>query len=96
MVLSRAIVVLSCAVLAATAAMAVIHSRHSSRLMFAELQELKAERDALDVEWGKLLLEEGAWAQHRRIERTARTRLGMALPLPEQIAIVYAEADKSK
>ena len=93
--LSRAIMVLSCAVLAA-AATAVIHSRHSSRLMFAELQELKAERDALDIEWGKLLLEEGAWAQHRRIERTARTRLGMALPLPAQMAIVYTEADNSK
>ena len=92
--LSRAIVVLSCAVLAA--ATAVIHTRHSSRLMFAQLQELKAERDALDIEWGKLLLEEGAWAQHRRIEQTARTRLGMALPLPEQIAIIYADADEKR
>lgn len=61
-------------------AVAVVELRHESRRLYTELARLQAERDALNVEWGKLLLEEGAWSQHRRIEALARVRLGMDLP----------------
>ena len=44
------------------------------------MQALQAQRDALNVEWGQLLLEEGAWSQHRRVELLARTRIGMSVP----------------
>jgi cell division protein FtsL len=66
----------------------IIETRHRSRLMFAELQSLRAQRDALVVEWGKLLLEEGTWSQHRRIESMARTRLNMETPAPDRIVVV--------
>jgi cell division protein FtsL len=59
-----------------------------SSVLSSELQVLQAERDALDVEWGKLLLEEGAWSEHRRVETVARQRLGMAIPDPKQVVIV--------
>ena len=72
----------------------VVQMRHESRQRFAELQERQAERDALNVEWGKLLLEEGAWSQHRRVEAIARTRLGMDTPDPVRIHVVRAGAGR--
>src|SRR5437879_2555668 len=66
-------------------AVAVVELRHESRVLYAQVQKLQVERDALNVEWGQLLLEEGAWSQHRRIEATARTQLGMELPTTAQI-----------
>ncbi len=69
-------------------AMAVVELRHDSRVLYAQWQKLQQERDALNVEWGQLLLEEGAWSQHRRIEAVAHAQLGMELPATPQVRIV--------
>lgn len=69
-------------------AFAVIQLRYSNRQMFTELQGLTQERDALNTEWGQLLLEQGVWSEHRRVEETAHVRLGMALPAGEQVVVV--------
>lgn len=69
-------------------AVVIIESRHQSRVAFAHLQSLKAERDELNIEWGKLLLEEGAWSQHRRIETVARARLDMGLPTVNDVWVL--------
>lgn len=66
----------------------VVQTRQESRQLFARLQALQTERDALNTEWERLLLEEAAWSQHRRIESTARARLGMDLPGAERIVVV--------
>lgn len=70
--------------------LAVIDLRHRNRLQFAELQKLKTERDALDTEWGQLLLEQATWSEHRRVEGMARIQLGMTLPRSEQVTVVHA------
>lgn len=80
------------ALAALVTALAVIEIRHENRLLFAELQGLQHERDALNTEWEQLLLEEGAWSQHGRIEQMARARLGMKTPGREQIVVVRAPA----
>lgn len=72
---------------------AVIQMRQESRELFAELQTQRAERDALNVEWGKLLLEEGAWSQRRRIEAIARQRLNMSTPDAAHIRVVRIDPD---
>lgn len=72
-------------------AMAVVALRHQSRSLFGQLQTLHAERDALNTEWGQLLLEEGTWSEHRRIEQMARTRLDMNIPQRDRIVIVDEE-----
>jgi len=69
-------------------AMAVVELRHESRMLYAQLQKLQQERDALNVEWGQLLLEEGAWSQHRRVESVARAQLGMELPNPQHVHVL--------
>lgn len=75
-------------------ALAVIELRHQSRLLFAQLQTARGERDALDVEWGQLLLEEGTWSEHRRVEAIARQRLDMNIPTKDRIVVVRSERAK--
>lgn len=85
----RAYIALIAAVLGA--AMLVIEMRHQSRLLFAQLQALRGERDALNIEWGQLLLEEATWSEHRRVEQLARTRLDMSLPGRDRIVVIRAD-----
>lgn len=82
----RKLIVLLAAVMITS--VAVVQTRHESRQRFSELQARVAERDALNVEWGKLLLEEGAWSQHRRVEAMARSRLNMSTPDAAHIRVV--------
>jgi cell division protein FtsL len=76
----------------AVSAAFVVELRHRNRNLYSELQALHAKRDGLNVEWERLLLEEATWSQHRRIELTARTKLGMDLPSSRQIVVVPLQA----
>jgi cell division protein FtsL len=69
-------------------ALAVVWSRHETRTLFIELQTLNGERDALDIEWGQLKLEQSAWSTHGRVEQTARVNLRMEIPRPSEVRIV--------
>lgn len=83
----RRALMLALALLAA--AVSVSELRHQSRVLFAQLEGLRAERDALNVEWGQLLLEQGTWSEHRRVEQIARARLEMSLPPRERIVVIH-------
>ncbi|MEX2479724.1 MAG: cell division protein FtsL [Gammaproteobacteria bacterium] len=61
-------------------AVEVVLNRHESRKLFVELQALRDARQALDEEWGQLLLEQATWATHVRIETVARDALDMVTP----------------
>jgi cell division protein FtsL len=69
-------------------AVAVVWSRHETRSLFIQLQALSADRDALDIEWGQLKLEQSAWSTHGRVEQTARVDLRMVIPRPDEVRIV--------
>ncbi|MGW8248041.1 MAG: cell division protein FtsL [Acidiferrobacterales bacterium] len=75
-------------VLIVISALSVITLRQQSRMSFAELQTLERQRDNLNIEWGRLLLEQGAWSQHQRVEKIARTKLGMQIPDSNQIDFI--------
>ena len=68
-------------------AISVVYSKHTNRKLFIELQQLNKNIDDLNIEWGKLQLEEGTWSDHGRIEKIARTKLNMLLP--EINSVVY-------
>jgi cell division protein FtsL len=70
-------------------AIGVVAQRHESRELFARLQEAQAERDAARVEWSRLQLEQAWLAEAGRIERQARTQLGM--DRPERVGILIEE-----
>lgn len=82
----KLVIVLTLIVL--TSSLGVIYTKHQSRKLFVELDILKKERDEMNVEWGRLQLEQSTLATHGRIERTAKKRLGMVTPEYEQILIV--------
>lgn len=69
---------LALAVLAS--ALGVVFAQHNSRLSFSGLQLLYAERDTLDIDWGRLQLEQSTLATHSRVEGIASARLRMRLP----------------
>jgi len=66
----------------------VVYTKYLSRKLFVELQGLRGERDVIDVEWNRLQLELGAWANHARIEQAAREQLGMRVPRADEIVVV--------
>jgi cell division protein FtsL len=73
--------------LAATA-IGVVFTKHEARSLFIQLQGLNGDRDALEIEWGQLKLEQSAWATHGRVEQTARVGLRMVIPRPNEVRIV--------
>jgi cell division protein FtsL len=69
-------------------AITVVSTKHEARSLFIQLQGLNGERDALEIEWGQLKLEQSAWATHGRVEQTARVGLRMVIPRPDEVRIV--------
>ena len=78
--------VLGLAVIAS--ALGLVYAKHEHRAKFVALQELERQRDHLNVEWGKLQLEQSTWGTHGRIEREARKRLKMETPQFEDIVVI--------
>ena len=76
------------ALIVLASSLGVVYAKHQSRKLFVELDTLKKERDEMNVEWGRLQLEQSTLATHSRIEHTAKQRLKMVTPEYEQILIV--------
>ena len=58
-------------------AIGVIYAKHRNRMLYVELTRLQQQQDELNVDWGRLQLEQSTWATHGRIETVARNKLGM-------------------
>jgi cell division protein FtsL len=69
-------------------ALAVVHGRHRHRQLFVQLSELESQRDELDIEFGRLQLEQATWADPNRIEQIARGPLGMKYPEAADLRVV--------
>lgn len=69
-------------------AIAVVWTRHESRVLFVELTRLQNVRDDLNIEYGKLELEQATWAEPRRVDDESRQKLGMVNPKPQDIQLV--------
>jgi cell division protein FtsL len=80
---------LSLLTLAALAsAVGVVYARHRHRQAFIELTTLENQRDELNIEFGRLQLEQATWAETGRIEQVAREQLGMKFPEAADIVVV--------
>ncbi len=75
-------------ILVLASAIAVVYSRHLNRAAFDELQRLQQQRDEINIERGRLQLEQSTFATHSKIEQLARDRLGMVLPAPDSVKMV--------
>ena len=66
----------------------VIYARHEARELFVHLEKLNAERDSLEMEWGRLQLEQSYWSSNAFVERVANAKLQMSLPQTRDVRIV--------
>ena len=82
------VVVLALGVAVLTTAVAVVYAKYASRRYFVELEVLRAQQDTIDVEWGRLQLEQSTWATHGRVERIARKDLQMHLPGADEVMVI--------
>jgi cell division protein FtsL len=69
-------------------AVQVIYARHTARATFVRLEKLNLERDSLDMEWGRLQLEQSYWSSNAFVERVANAKMKMSLPQTKDVRIV--------
>ena len=69
-------------------AIGVVYARHQHRLLFVELSRLEKARDELNIEFGRLQLEQATVAESNRIDQVARLRLGMKFPEVGEVVVV--------
>lgn len=85
--LSRIVVVLLGAA-AFLSALAVVDARHQNRMLFEQSQQLAEQRDQLNIDWGRLLLEQSTWSTHAYIEQSATQKLDMHMPVKVELLVV--------
>jgi cell division protein FtsL len=76
------------AVVCVISAIALVYTKHESRKLFVELEQLTTERDELNIEWGQLQIEQSTWATHARIERVALEELALVRPKSTEIYLI--------
>ena len=69
-------------------AIGVVYAKHRHRVLFVELTKLEKQRDELNIEFGRLQLEQATWAESNRVDQVARARLGMVFPRTEDIVVL--------
>ena len=69
-------------------AAAVVWVKHEARTLFVDLEKLSAERDRLNIEWGRLQLEQSAWSTPGFVEQVADQRLKLTIPAATEVRIV--------
>lgn len=72
-------------------AVIVVTTAHKTRLLTAQREQMVVERDALDIEWRNLILEENALGDHSRVERIAKDKLQLQHVDPSQENIVVQQ-----
>ena len=82
------LLVLVFAVVCVVSAIALVYTKHESRKLFVELESLTNERDALNIEWGQLQIEQSTWATHARIEKVAADDLQLTRPEATEIFVI--------
>lgn len=74
--------------LVVVSAVCVVYAKHQGRKLFIELQALENARDAMDVEWGQLQLEQSTLTTQGQVELAARDRLGMVVLSADDMVII--------
>lgn len=66
----------------------VVYSTFETRRLVAKYQKMQSENNAMQVEWGQLLLEQSTWGSYNRVEQFATNKLNMRVPAPNEIVMV--------
>ena len=82
--LLAAVLIIACV----ATAIGVVYARHRHRVLFVELARLEKSRDELNIEFGRLQLEQATVAESNRIDQVARLRLGMKFPEAADVVVL--------
>lgn len=85
---ARVLVLLALTALVLTSALSVAYARHRHRQLFVEFSRLAREQEELEIEFGRLQLEQATWTETGRIERIARERLHMHPPGEDEVRVL--------
>jgi len=69
-------------------ALAVVELTHQNRQLTIAQDKLLQQRDAFEVEWRNLLIEQRALSEHSRVEEMAQQQLQMTRPIGPQDIVV--------
>ena len=69
-------------------AVAVVRARGESRALFVELERLSAQRDDLNIAWGRQQIEQSFWSNPVFVEQVAAKRGQMTFAKPDDVRIV--------
>jgi len=81
----RRLVTLALLMLVLISAFSVVMVTYQSRVSYAQLESMRQQSQALEEQWGRLLLEESAFSSPARVERLAREQLQMIEPGDDQV-----------
>lgn len=84
----RHFILLALAAAVIASALGVVWARHEHRQAYIALTTLEKQRDELNIEFGRLQLEQATWSEANRIEQVAGTRLGMTFPSDDDIVVL--------
>jgi cell division protein FtsL len=84
----KALILLILSVCVVGSAILLIYTKHDSRELHTVLQKIQQTKDTLHIEWTRLLLEQSTWASDIRVEKIAREKLDMLLPVPQQVVVI--------
>lgn len=71
-------------------ALAVVQVQNVSRQQFMQMETLKRETRDLDVDWGKVQIEQSTLADPKRVAELAKSELGLILPPLDKVWLVEA------
>lgn len=69
-------------------ALSIVYVKDLNRRFFVQYQMLESVHDQIQVDWGKLLLEQGAWSAQSRVQEVAQSQLKMHAPSPQEIVLI--------
>jgi cell division protein FtsL len=82
--------------IAIACALSVITSQHKARKLYGELQKQDQTTKQIEVEWGRLQLEQSTWAMHSRIEQEATRRLTMQVVPANRTKVIVPRASSAE
>ena len=72
----------------------IVHTTFVSRQLLNARQGLEQQRNQLQVEWGRLLLEQSSLVAQGKVEEVARTQLDMDVPDLETTVVLKSDKDE--
>jgi cell division protein FtsL len=88
---TRMVVVSALLILLLASGISIIYTTFKNRYLLNELQQLRGQRNELQVQWGQLLIEQSTFSLEGRIERKAVDELQMVVPDFSRIVMVDYE-----